>query len=160
MKQKIVALYRSVGAEAIRYVLIGGCTTLVNFGVFTLMTKCMGFDSTARGVTVANAVSIVVSILFAYVANKLFVFRRHCPDLKNLVLECLGFICGRGIAMVMELVGVDLLVNRWGMAPLPGKLIMQVFVIVSNYFVSKFLVFRKDKKEADQSSAELPGTKK
>ncbi len=146
MKKKLSDLYRSVGAEAVRYVLIGGCTTLVNFGAFTVLTKLMGFESTARGITIANAISIFLSILFAYVANKLFVFRRHCPDLKSLALECLGFICGRGVAMILELVGVDLLVNRMGMNSTVGKLLMQGFVIVSNYFVSKFLVFRKDRK--------------
>ena len=146
MKQKLIAFYRSVGGEAIRYVIIGGCTTLVNFGVFTVMMRLMGFESMARGVTIANAVSIVLSILFAYVANKLFVFRSHCPNFKALCAECAGFFCGRGLAMLLELVGVELLVNRWKMDAAVGKLIMQVFVIVSNYFFSKFLVFRKKKK--------------
>ena len=153
MKQKLLAFYRSVGGEAIRYVIIGGCTTLVNFGVFTLMTKLMGFESTARGVTIANAVSIVISILFAYVAKKLFVFRSHCPNFKSLCLECAGFFFGRGLAMLIELGGVELLVNRWHADAVVGKLAIQVFVIVSNYFFSKFLVFRK-KKGSDEDPEE------
>ena len=55
--------------QAIRYIFFGGCTTLVNLVSYAAFRHFLGID-----ITVANFLSISLSILFAYVVNKLFVF--------------------------------------------------------------------------------------
>ena len=79
---------RFMNAEALRYLFIGVCTTLVNLIVFTVLCKLVHMD-----VNLANFISIVTAILFAYVTNKLYVFRSHCASVGGLASECVKF-CG------------------------------------------------------------------
>lgn len=123
-------------SEAFRYIIVGGCTTLVNLLVFTLMCEIFKID-----VTISNITSVFVAILFAYVTNKIFVFSSHCKNYRELILECLKFISARLITMVIEVGGVYLLVNVLGQNAFIGKLETQVIVLISNFFISKLLVF-------------------
>ncbi len=128
--------------EAIRYVVIGVLTTLVNFLVYTLLCKGFSVD-----VTVSNVTSVIISILFAYVTNKIFVFKSRCASFGQLCGEFVKFVGARLLTMVIEVGGVFLLVNVLKGDELLGKLATQVIVIVGNYFISKFLVFTSKRGE-------------
>lgn len=145
MKQKITATIRRIidflDCEAVRYVFIGGCTTLLNFLVFAFMTKVLTID-----VTISNVTSVAISILFAYFTNKFFVFRSRCARFSDLALEFAKFVGARLLTMAVEVGGVFLLVNIIGQDSLIGKLETQFIVIVGNFFISKFIVFRKKAK--------------
>lgn len=145
MKEKIIKLYHS---EGLRYLFIGGCTTLVNLILFWLLTEVAGME-TKLLMTVANVISVVVSILFAYIANKLFVFESHVDTMLELVTEFLKFIGGRAATMILEVGGVYLLVNMIGQDKMIGKLETQVLVILGNYFISKWFVFTKTERTED-----------
>lgn len=125
-------------SEAFKYLVVGGLTTLVNLAVFALLSEVLKWD-----VTLSNVLSIMTSIIFAYITNKIFVFESHCPDLKALCAECAKFIGARLSTMAIEVGGVFLTVNVIGQQPMVGKLETQVIVIVGNYFISKFFVFKK-----------------
>ena len=56
--------------EVIRYLIFGGLTTAVNIAVFFLCDTTLGMNY-----LVANAISIVVSIIFAFLTNKKYVFK-------------------------------------------------------------------------------------
>lgn len=133
-------LFEGRRGEVLRYLIIGGCTTLFNLIIFTVMVKAFFID-----VTVSNVTSVILSILFAYVTNKLFVFRSHCASLAELAAEFAKFVGARLVTMVIEVGGVYLLVNIIGQDELLGKLETQVLVIIGNYFISKFLVFKNKK---------------
>ena len=122
--------------DAISYIITGGLTTLVNLVVFTVLCELLSVD-----ITVSNIISVAAAILFAYVTNKIFVFRSKCPDMRSLAGEFARFVSARLITMVIEVGGVFLLVNIMGMQPLVGKLLTQIIVVIGNYFISKFLVF-------------------
>lgn len=126
--------------QAVRYIIIGVCTTLVNFICFATFTELFKIE-----VTLSNIISIIISILFAYVANKLFVFRSHQKTLSGLFFEFVKFIAARGITMLVEVGGVYLLFNILGIHELIAKLFTQVVVIIGNYFISKLIVFKGKK---------------
>lgn len=128
---------KNPGGEAVRYVIVGGLTTLVNFGLFLLLNGVMKID-----VTVSNLTSISVSILFAYVANKLVVFMRRSESASALALEFVKFVGSRLLTMALEVGLVALFYYILGQDAWLGKLISQVLVIVANYFISKIIVFR------------------
>ena len=90
-------IIRLLTSEGMRYLFIGGCTTLVNLVVFTVLCRIVHLD-----VNISNIISVAVSILFAYVANKLVVFRSHCSSLSELAAECARFIGARLATMVIE----------------------------------------------------------
>ena len=127
-------------SEGMRYLFIGGCTTLVNLVVFTVLCRIVHLD-----VNISNIISVAVSILFAYVANKLVVFRSHCSSLGELAAECARFIGARLATMVIEVGGVYVLYNIIHQDELIAKLETQVLVVIGNYFISRFIVFRDRK---------------
>jgi len=113
--------------------------TLINYGLFELLRGVFGIN-----VTVSNLISIPVAMVFAYVANKLFVFRRHSDSMSALAAEFGKFIGSRLFTMALEIGGVWLLHDILGFDARLGKIASQVLVIISNYFISKTIVFRND----------------
>ena len=139
MKDKIIGFLkgRGIGGEAVRYIVIGVMTTLVNFSLFALMTKALKID-----VTISNVTSVSVSILFAYITNKLIVFRRRSSSRAELMKEFFKFVGSRLFTMALEIGSVLLFVNVFGQDELVGKVEAQVLVIIANYIISKVFVFR------------------
>lgn len=133
-KDRIIAFLTS---EGMRYLFIGGCTTLVNLVVFTVLCRVIHLE-----VNISNIISVSISILFAYVTNKLIVFRSHCSSLGELAAECGRFIGARLATMVIEVGGVYVLYNIIHQNELIAKLETQVLVVIGNYFISRFIVFR------------------
>jgi putative flippase GtrA len=129
---------KGLGGETLRYLIVGVLTTLVNFGMFELMSGVMKID-----VTVSNVTSIAVSILFAYVTNKLIVFRWRSDSLIALALEFVRFIGSRLFTMALEVGAVLLLHNTLGIDPRLAKASSLILVIIANYILSKVIVFRK-----------------
>ena len=138
MIQKIINYVKGISGEAMRYIIAGVTTTLVNFALFALMTEILHLP-----VTPSNVTSIAVSILYAYVVNKRFVFKNKCDTAAELALEFVKFVGARLFTMAIEILGVLLTVNILGQNKMLGKAETQVLVIVANYFISKLLVFRK-----------------
>ena len=144
MLKKLINKIKEVlkDGEAVRYIIIGVCTTAVNYICFTVMTAVFSWE-----VNLSNIIAIVLSILFAYVTNKLFVFRSHCDSFGELALEFIKFVGARGITMAVEFGGVFVMYNLLDIHEQIAKLSLQAVVIIGNYFISKLLVFTgKDEK--------------
>ena len=117
---------------------MGGLTTLVNFGLFVLLHDLLGVSS-----TVSNLISISSSILFAYIANKLVVFKRRSENATKMLAEFAAFVGSRLFTMALEMGIVYLFDGVLGWNATLGKAVSQVVVVVSNYAISKLIVFRK-----------------
>ena len=128
--------------DILRYLFFGGVTTLVNIVVF------YGLRKLGVNLNVANFISIVCAVLFAYVVNSLFVFRDKCETLKDHIRPFFKFVGARIATMVIEMGGVWLIVEKLQYPDMAGKLVTQVIVVILNYVFSKFLVFTGDKKDS------------
>lgn len=137
MKKIFYELFYGKYKEIVRYIIVGGFTTLFNLIVFTTSCKFLKID-----VNVSNIISIILSIIFAYITNKIFVFESHTHSLKELYLECSKFISARFLTMIIEVGGVFILYNIIGQDELVAKLETQVIVLIGNYLISKFFVFK------------------
>ena len=137
MKQLIKKLYAS---SVVRYVFFGGCTTLVNLISFYVLRKLR------VGLNIANVISIILAILFAYVVNSRFVFQDKCETLADHIRPFCKFISARLMTMVIEVGGVWLLVAKLEMNDMVGKFATQFIVLILNYVFSKFFVFTTGKK--------------
>ncbi|MBF0709700.1 MULTISPECIES: GtrA family protein [unclassified Gemella] len=119
----------------INYLFFGVCTTLVNLVSYYLLSK-IGVERLP-----ANFISISVSILFAYFVNARYVFNSTVRGFRKVFKELSKFFTSRLFTMAVEILGVEVLV--WiGIADFTSKLITQFIVIVANYLISKFLVFK------------------
>ena len=137
LKDMILRFYQN---DVIRYVFFGGCTTLVNLVCFFVLRKC-GLE-----LNIANLISIITAILFAYVVNSRFVFQDKCETLRDHFRPFCKFISARLVTMVIEVGGVWLLVEVCKMNDMVGKFVTQFIVLALNYIFSKFFVFTTGKK--------------
>ena len=87
----------------------------------------------------------MLSVLFAFVTNKLWVFESKSFKFKLFLTELCNFILCRLATGVLDLgimfVGVDLLKGP----AIVLKIVSNVIVIILNYIMSKVLVFKKNK---------------
>jgi len=135
---------KGLGAESVRYVIVGGVTTLVNFGLFELLWGVFGID-----VTISNVASIFAAIIFAYIANKLIVFRCRSDSKAALMFEFSKFVGSRLFTMALEVGAVFLLHNTLMFDARLSKVSSLVFVMVTNFVINKVIVFRTGKAEGD-----------
>lgn len=72
--------------EVIFYLIFGVLTTLINLAVFSVLTY---FNLNEN---LANIISIIVAVLFAYFTNRKLVFNSTASTLKEKLLEFYKFI--------------------------------------------------------------------
>lgn len=161
--------------EIVLYLIFGVATTLVNWIVYLLFNNLIfnRFFSENTAMTAANAVAWFLAVLFAFVTNKLIVFKSKEKTARILIPELLSFYASRGLTGLLEIFVPTLLVNAGitftflgdgGIFPnalrdsgfiyttlsdrgLVPKMIVAVVVIILNYVFSKLIVFRKKKKQ-------------
>ncbi len=129
--------------ELFRYAVIGVLTTAVSFGSLWFFVNITGINA-----NIANIFSIVCAVVFAYAANKLVVFRTHCPTRADLLREAVSFFAARGLTMLVEAGGFSLLYEVFEIQYMVSKVLISVLILVLNYVLSKWIVFRKEKKRS------------
>ena len=124
--------------EIIGYLIFGGLTTVVNIAVFYL------FDSVFEvHYLIANAIAIVVSILFAFFTNKKYVFKSSTPTVQLWLKEFSLFVSFRLLSAVFDMGSMWLLVDGLNLNANVAKVITQFIVVVLNYGFSKFFIFKQ-----------------
>lgn len=124
--------------EVLFYGIFGILTTLVNVGIFYLLTKFIHLEE-----NLSNIIAIILAVLFAYFTNRKIVFNSKASTLKENLHEFIKFIIGRSFTMVVELVGFFIMFNLLHVQELISKLTITILVIVLNFFISKFFAFKK-----------------
>lgn len=124
--------------EVISYLFFGGCTFLVSIIMFYLFNKTLGLNE-----HVANVISWVLAVSFAYVTNKLYVFESKVRDKTGLLKEISSFVSARLLTLVVEEIILFVGINLMHIDSMVVKVAGQVIVIVSNYFLSKLFIFKK-----------------
>lgn len=135
MKNKIMKLFQQY-QEIITYVFFGGLTTLVNIVVFFILDT--GFNTPYL---IANAIAIIVSILFAYVTNKIWVFHSKTKNFRDTFYEFIKFIGFRLLSGLADMLTMYILVDLILLDTNLSKLATQFIVVVLNYLFSKFFIF-------------------
>jgi len=130
--------------EIIAYLIIGFLTTALNLLVYYLCTKFLLNPNKIIQVEIANVIAWIVAVIFAYYANRVVVFRSKN---NNVINEGIKFFLGRIFTLLLEIVLMALMVSLFRINDKIAKLVCQAVIIVSNYIISKLIVFKnKDKK--------------
>ncbi len=132
--------------EIIRYLIVGVLTTVVSLGVYYLCVFTFLNPQDALQLQAANVISWVCAVAFAYVTNRIFVFRSHE---KNWVREAASFVGARVTTLLLDMAIMFVLVTLLHGNDKIAKLISQVAVMAGNYVLSKLVVFRNDKKTTE-----------
>lgn len=136
---KIVELYKKY-EEIINYLIVGFLTTLVSlilyYGcVFTFLNPKIAIE-----LQIANIISWIGSVTFAFITNRKFVFKSKN---KKVLKELSTFVGSRVLTLLIDMLLMFILVTNLKFNDKISKLISQVFVIIFNYIFSKVFVFRK-----------------
>lgn len=123
--------------EALLYLFFGGCTTLVNIIAFFLLR------SMNMGTYVSNGVAWFLSVLFAFVTNKLFVFESKSSDLSKSIYELVSFFIFRIISLIFDMAIMYVFIDLFSINEMISKVFANVFVVIINYVFSKIFIFKK-----------------
>ncbi len=124
--------------EVILYLVFGGLTTLVNIVCYAVCAR--GFH---MGTLVSNGIAWVLSVLFAYVTNKIFVFESKTDSVREAVRELVSFIACRAGTGVLDMAVMYVTVDMLGWYDVLMKILSNIIVIILNFVFSKLVIFRK-----------------
>ena len=124
--------------KSILYGIFGVLTTVINIVSYSLLFEVFGISN-----VVSNIIAWILSVLFAFITNKLWVFDSKSLEFKLFLKELGNFTVCRLATGVLDLgimfVGVDLLKGP----AIILKVISNIIVIILNYVMSKLFVFKK-----------------
>lgn len=126
--------------ELIAYGIVGGLNTILNFGVFRLLENVLGIYYLA-----ANAVAWILSFLFSFVANKVCVFQSVTWDKEVFTKELWSFFCCSVGTGILDMLMLFVMVDWMGINETSAKAVDVVTVIILNYIIRKFWVFKERK---------------
>ena len=138
--KKIKELYLKY-TELISYVFIGGLTTVVSLGSYFVCVVTILDPKNTLELQIANIISWVCSVIFAYFGNRIFVFK---SKELNKIKEFIKFVCSRITTLLIDMAVMFLLVSVFNINDKISKLLVQFIVLVSNYIFSKLFVFKKN----------------
>ena len=147
MIEKIKTLWAK-HREVLMYLIFGGLTTVVDWGVSYLLYFFWGaaIQETAILVHVANTIAWAAAVTFAYVTNRLWVFESARRGFLPILAEFASFAGGRVLTLLLQEAMFVVFFHWLGISEFIVKAIAAVLVVIANYFISKLLVF-KNKKE-------------
>lgn len=122
--------------EVVMYVIFGVLTTAVNFVTYLLFARVFNIHY-----LISNVLAWFLSVLFAYITNKIWVFESKNP---NILKEMSLFFGGRIFSGVVDTALMYLLIDVLVVSDVISKIIIQVIVVILNYVISKLIVFKKD----------------
>ena len=127
--------------EIINYLIVGGLTTLVSLVTYYLCVYTVLDPKDAIQLQLANVISWICAVIFAYITNRIFVFKSKCLDKME---EFLSFLGSRIVTLILDMTLMFVLVSCISFNDKISKLIVQMLVIVINYIFSKMFVFKKN----------------
>lgn len=126
--------------EILSYLVVGGLTTVVSLGSYYLCIYTVFDPADPVMLQGANLVSWVLSVTFAYFANRRYVFLSKDP---HVLREAGAFYAGRVGTLLLDMGFMALFVSVLGFDATWTKLVAQVMITIANYIISKIFVFRK-----------------
>lgn len=134
LKKKLPKIFNR---ETVNYIVFGVMTTVVSF------ISQMLFHAMSWNTAFSTVGSWVCAVTFAYITNKLFVFESHTDTLKAFLRELWLFVAARLASLVIEVGLMLLLVDLLGLPTAGSKMAGQIIILITNYVLSKLIVFRK-----------------
>lgn len=147
MKKKVTDLIKKfLNKETVSYLIFGVLTTIINIVVFGISEDfLMPFMSDTAAALTANVIAWVLSVAFAFITNKLFVFESKSMSVKVIIKELYSFVIARLLSLAFD--EAFMMVAIKFMDSMLAKIISNVFVVIINYVLSKFFIFKNKNKQ-------------
>lgn len=125
--------------EKILYLVFGGLTTVINIAVYWAASSKLHIYYMA-----ANVIAWIFAVIFAFVTNKIYVFKSHKMDINSIIKEFSSFIFFRIVSLLLDLATMFFLVQIIKTNDMFAKLVANVLVVIVNYIASKLVIFKKN----------------
>lgn len=120
--------------ELFNYVLFGALTTIINIVIYLFLT-----DIAHVHYIISNIISWALSVIFAYVTNRIWVFESKN---NNILKELFLFYGGRLFSVILETMLMILFIDILSFGNLFSKIVVTIIIIIINYLISKVIVFK------------------
>lgn len=122
--------------EVIMYLIFGVLTTVVNIVVYYIFNDVLQVHY-----MISNVIAWILSVLFAYITNRKYVFESNSD---SIITEFTKFVGSRVSTGILDMVMMWLFVDLLHVNSMLSKIISNAFVIISNYVLSRLFVFKKE----------------
>ena len=126
------------------YLIFGALTTVINTVVYYILYTKFNISN-----IVSNTNAWIAAVIFAFITNKVWVFKSKSFEPVLVLRELASFILARLSTGLLDMfimyMGVDVL----GGKPMLSKVISNVFVVILNYVFSKLFIFRRKPVKSD-----------
>ena len=139
--KKILQIFQKYN-EIIRYIFIGGCTTLVSLISYYVLISSLLNPNNPLQLQIANIISWLLAVTFAFFTNKKIVFK---SESKKIGAEAFKFFTSRLVTLFIDILFMFITVTLIHFNPKIAKLFVQLIILVLNYILSKFIVFKNSK---------------
>ena len=136
--KKLIIKYK----ELILYLIFGVLTMIVSLSSYYLLTKTLLNPNKGIELQIANIISWVTCVTFAYITNRKYVFKSKN---EKKIKEILSFYLSRISSLIVEMTLMYIFVTILNYSDSIMKLINQVIITILNYILSKLIVFKKEK---------------
>lgn len=120
--------------ELFWYVVFGVLTTVVNILSYLLFARIFNVNY-----IYSNIIAWFLSVLFAYITNRIWVFESKS---SNIIKEASYFFAGRIFSGVLDTGLMYVFIDLLSFGDEFSKVIIQVIVVIVNYVLSKYVVFK------------------
>ncbi len=139
-RKEMIELYKKY-KEIINYLIFGVLTTVVSLATYYICVFTFLNPENPVELQIANIISWIFAVLFAYVTNRKYVFE---SKEKNKVKEATKFVGSRVFTLILDMGVMWLGVTILGFSDKIMKMVSQVLIIIGNYIISKLFVFKKE----------------
>jgi len=127
----------------IKYLIIGFLNTVICIGLFWVFIHLTPLGESDVGENVANFLSIIITMIIAYVLNRVVVFNSKDP---HIIKEFFKFVVARVLSMIFDMLAFFIFATLLHFDEMAVKVVIQIVVIILNYVLSKVMVFKSEDK--------------
>ncbi len=138
--KKIWALYKKY-EELINYLVVGVMTTVISWVTYGVCRIVMNVEN-ALIMQIAVFLRWFAGVVFSYFMSRKFVFKSKNPKILR---EAVDFTMSRIVTLFLDMFVMWLLPSIFHINDWIATFVSAVLVVVMNYILSKFVVFRKKK---------------
>lgn len=138
MNGRVINLVREY-SDFLTYCVFGAMATGVNMLSYELFYRILGWPN-----VLSTALSWLTAVSFAFVTNRLIVFRAKEGEARRPIIQELGFfyLC-RALSGVLDIIVMFIAVDLMAWNHTLWKFISNLLMGLCNYLAGKFLIFRQ-----------------
>jgi Predicted membrane protein len=138
----ILLIKKIINRETIMYLIFGVATTLVDAVTFFVFNNIL-----RTGYIISTVIAWVFAVLFAYITNRIWVFKSEQSNFSAVMKEVVVFFIARIISLIFTIVWMICTVQLLHLDELLAKLLANIFVVIMNYMFSKLFIFKETNKK-------------